>query len=76
MAKYRVILQTVAETVIEVEADSKEDAYGQAMNEPTPTICAQCSGWGSDQNLSVNSDAWDIDQERGIEECIEEVEDQ
>ena len=73
MPKYRVILQTVAETVVEVEADSKEDAYDQALNEPMPRICAQCSGWGDSQNLSINSDGWDIDQEAGLDECVEEV---
>lgn len=73
MPKYRVYLQTVATTTVEVEADSKDDAYDKAVNEPMPRICAQCSGWGNDQNLELNSDAWDIDQERGIDESVEEV---
>ena len=72
MPKYRVYLQVVAETVIEVEADDKDDAYDKAMNEPTPRICAQCSGWGNGQNLQLGDD-WDIDQQRGVDECVEEV---
>lgn len=73
MTKYRVYLQTVAETVIEVEADTKEDAYDLALSEPTPRICAQCSGWGNDQNLQLGDD-WDINQEAGVDECVQEVE--
>lgn len=57
--KYRVWLETVASTVIEVEAEDEEQAKDLAYEEGMPSLCAQCSGWGQDQNLELG-DAWDV----------------
>jgi hypothetical protein len=70
MTKYRVYLQTVASTVIEVEAEDKNEAYEIAADQDMPRICAQCSGWGSDQNLELG-DVWEGDDD--IEKAVEEV---
>lgn len=72
MSKYRVYLQTVASTTIEVEADNKDEAYDKALNEGMPHICAQCSGWGGGQNLELNGD-WDISEDSTVDESVEEV---
>lgn len=58
MAKYIVHLMTMAHTSVEVEADDRDEAIDQALGADMPRICAQCSGWGSGQNLEI-SDAWD-----------------
>lgn len=70
MPKYRVYLQTVASTVIEVEAEDKNEAYELAVDQDMPTICAQCSGWGGRQNLELG-DVWEGDDD--IEKAVEEV---
>ena len=72
MPKYRVYLQTVASTTIEVEAEDKYDAYEKASNGKMPTICAQCSGWGGHQNLDLN-DVWEGDD--NIDVAVEEIQD-
>ena len=72
MAKYRVSLEAVASTVIEVEAENKDDAYEAALSQSMPRICAQCSGWGGRQNLEI-SDEWDIPQDQSTDEAVEEV---
>ena len=74
MPKYRVHLQTIAMTTVEVEADSKEDAYDKALDADMPGICAQCSGWGRDTNLELG-DQWDLGENIGVEEGVQEVED-
>ena len=71
MPKYRVYLQTVASTTVEVEAEDKNEAYELAASGPMPTICAQCAGWGGDQNLDLN-DVWEGDDD--IDKAVEEVE--
>ena len=72
MAKSRVSLEAVASTVIEVEAENKDDAYEAALSQSMPRICAQCSGWGGRQNLEI-SDEWDIPQDQSTDEAVEEV---
>lgn len=72
MAKYRVYLQTVASTVVEVEAENKDAAYEAALSEDMPRICAQCSGWGGRQNLEIGDD-WDIPQDQSTDEAVEEI---
>jgi hypothetical protein len=70
MPKYRVYLQAVASTSIEVEAADKDEAYELATSGDLPTICAHCSGWGRSQNLDL-SEVWEIpgdDVEQGVEE--------
>ena len=72
MPRYRVYLQTVASTTIEVEADDPDEAYEKAAGERMPQICAQCSGWGGGQNLELN-DVWDIPEGTSIDEATEKV---
>lgn len=72
MPRYRVYLQTVASTVIEVEAEDKNEAYELAVDQRMPTICGQCSGWGNSQNLELG-DVWEGDDD--IEKAVEEVKD-
>lgn len=67
MAKFTVYLTTTASTSIQVEAEDREEAIEKAESVGMPTICAQCSGMGGDQNLDL-SDVWDVDEvcdERG-----------
>jgi hypothetical protein len=71
MPKYRVYLQTVASTVVEVEAEDKYDAIEKATEQDMPTICAQCSGWGKSWNLELG-DVWEGDDD--IEQAVEEIE--
>ena len=73
MPKYRVHLQTIAMTTVEVEADSKDEAFDKALDGDMPTICAQCSGWGRDTNLELG-DQWDLGANIGVDEGVEEVE--
>ena len=74
MPKYRVYLETIASTTIQVEAADKDEAYELAGAQGMPRICAQCSGWGNDQNLELG-DVWEIPQGMSIDEAVEEVED-
>lgn len=59
MAKYRIPMTTYVNTSVEVETDETdpekivEAAYEQAN---FPSICAQCSGWGNDQELELGDD--------------------
>lgn len=52
MARYRVILETGASSVIEVEADDEESAEMLAHDE-APFVCAQCSGWGQRAGIEI-----------------------
>lgn len=72
MTKYRVYLQTVASTVIEVEAEDKDDAYEKAIVQDMPRLCAHCSGWGKSWNMDL-SDVWEGDDD--IDKAVEEVKD-
>lgn len=64
MKTYQVMFTTGASTVIEVEADSVEEARQLADEQfDPPTICAQCSGWGNDQNLELGD--WEQDESDG-----------
>jgi hypothetical protein len=74
MPKYRVYLETVASTTIEVEAEDKDEAYEFVASANMPRICGQCSGWGNDQNLELG-DVWEIPQTMSVEEAVEEVTD-
>jgi hypothetical protein len=53
MPKYRVYLQTVASTTIEVEADDEDAAIDAAYDQGTPTLCAYCSGYNQSHNLDL-----------------------
>ena len=70
MPKYRVYLQTVASTVIEVEAEDKNEAYELAADQEMPTICGHCSGYGGRQTLDLG-DVWEGDDD--IDKAVEEV---
>lgn len=76
MAKYRVALQTVATTSIEIEVpddvtdldEIAELAAGQDM----PTICAHCSGmFGHGPSLDMD-DAWEVSEYNG-EPLVERI---
>lgn len=73
MPRYNVHLQTTAHTVIEVEADSKEEAVEAALGQVMPRICAQCSGWGNEQNLELG-DEWDIGDGMSLDDSVDEIE--
>lgn len=66
MAMYRIYLQTVASTSVDVEIDDtqyddefnlSEAIENAAYAECTPSLCAQCSGWG--QGYSVDLGEWE-----------------
>ena len=57
MPKYFVTVPTTATAYRTIEADSPEEAIEQFE---TPSICAQCSGWGQDYDLDLGED-WDWD---------------
>lgn len=76
MAKYRVNMQTIASTSIEIEVPDDvtdlEEITERAFNEANfPTLCAQCSGWGKDYSLDLG-DEWDVSEYNG-EPLIERV---
>lgn len=58
MAKYKVTLRAYAFTSVEVEADDPDEAVDKAYDAGTPTLCAQCSGWGQDTSLELN-EVWE-----------------
>ena len=73
MPKYRVYLQTIANTVIEVEADNKDEALDAAHNESMPILGVCCAGWGkTGQNLELGDD-WEIPSTLTLEESVEEI---
>lgn len=72
MTRYAVHLITTAHTVVEVDADSKAAAVEEALTGNMPRICAQCSGWGQEQNLEIG-DEWDVDADSTLDESVEEV---
>jgi len=69
MPKYVVHLTTWASTSIEFETDLTDPAEIEEAfweSEPnTPSICAQCSGWGRDTNLELG-DEWEIPTNDGV----------
>ena len=74
MSKYRVYLQTIASTAIDVEADSKEEAVEAALNEDMPTLCVHCAGWGKeDKNLELG-DVWDTSPNLSLDDSVTELE--
>jgi hypothetical protein len=60
MPKYRVNLQMVLSTSVEVTADNEEAARDAAFDSDAMPgrICAQCSGWGS--SWYVDEGEWDV----------------
>ena len=72
MTIYKVFFSTTASTCFTVEADSKEDAVERAYDEAEfPTICAQCSGWGRDDQHLELGDVWEADDD--IDAAVMEV---
>jgi hypothetical protein len=72
MPKYRVYLQTVASTVVTVEAEDKDEAYDKALEVDLPDLCAQCSGWGRDIGIDL-AGVWETDPGQPTSASIEEV---
>lgn len=78
MAKYRVYLDTTISVSMTVEVDDNLDedaaraqAIEKAFQEGTPSICAQCSGWGrswskdeGEYEVSRNPDGTEIQPEK------------
>ena len=51
-----------ASTIVYIEAETAEEAYMNAID--TPTICAQCSGWGtSEDNTGIELGDWFPDED-------------
>jgi hypothetical protein len=75
MNRYAVSFETLASTVVYVEADSPEDARAKADEKfEAPMVCAQCSGWGggeADGNSGIElSDSWEqTESEHGVWEA-------
>jgi hypothetical protein len=57
VSTYTIYLTTMASTAVQVEADDLESAIDAAYEE-TPSICAQCAGWGQERNLELG-DEWE-----------------
>lgn len=53
MAKYRVYMRANADLVLDVEADSEDEALDLAYEKAPPGICASCSGWGREFSLDL-----------------------
>ena len=65
MTTYQVLFTTSASTIVEVEADSPDEARELADEKfESPYLCAQCSGWGGQQNLELG-DGWEQDETDG-----------
>jgi hypothetical protein len=61
MPRYRVPIRTGITGYVIVDADNADDALEEALQDP-PTICAQCSGWGSDKySLELDEEWTDVD---------------
>ena len=74
MTKYQVNLEATVGFCITVEADSPDDAV-EAAFEQTPSLCAQCSGWGRNYELDLSE--WDVPRNSDGSEApylVEEVE--
>jgi len=65
MAVYRILMNTTVSATVDVEADDYESAVAAALD-VTPTICAQCSGRGSDSSLDL-SDDWSVESEHYVD---------
>lgn len=72
MPKYRVYLETVASTTVEIEADDKDAAYEAALSEDMPTLCAHCSGMGQGRGMDMAGD-WDLPRGMSVDESVEEI---
>lgn len=78
MKRYRVWFETVASTVIEVEAEDEQDAVDAAYD-GVPGICAKCNGWG--QRAGIELGEWELATEgtqwgKEAPWAIEELEDE
>lgn len=51
--KYRVVLEQIASTVIDVEADDIDAAIDEAWQEAPSGLCAQCSGWNNPPGVNL-----------------------
>lgn len=64
MPAYRVHLYTTLSASVEVEAEDREAAIDAAYGGELPTLCAQCSGWGSSWSADLGDD-WEV-QDEGV----------
>lgn len=73
MPKYRVLMENVMSTVIEVEAENEEAAKEAVFeSDQMPSrICAQCTGWG--QSWSIDEGEWDISEEEDAVQLVEDA---
>lgn len=53
MSTYRIFFTTTASASAEVEADSLDEAIDQAWDRIPSDVCAQCGGWGSSPEYSM-----------------------
>jgi hypothetical protein len=61
VAKYKVMLTTVASFTIDVDANDSEEAIEKAQDEAPREVCGQCSGWGTPWSLELN-EVWELHQ--------------
>jgi hypothetical protein len=74
MATYSVFFETVATTVIDVDADNPFDAEDLAA-EKLPTICHVCAGTGMVGTPGIDLGDWEVgDVEKVYDESDEEDE--
>ena len=52
MPEYIVYLSTTAHTFVTVEAEDQGDAIDKIADAEMPELCAQCSGWETNLELS------------------------
>lgn len=57
--RYKVYLSAPTECWVTVEAEDPDDALEKLR---FPSICGQCSGWGSNYTLDISWDAVDWDK--------------
>lgn len=61
MPKYRIHFTATASTTVVVEADDASEAREIADDQfASPSICAQCSGWGQDYSMDLGE--WEQDE--------------
>lgn len=56
MPIYRVVLQQMASTVIEVEAEDPNSAIDKAIEQEPGGLCASCSGWNNPPGIDLSYD--------------------
>jgi hypothetical protein len=66
MAKYTVLLVSHANATVTVETDETDpERILEAAWENTPSICAQCGGWGRKFSLELGDEWEPVEDENG-----------